>query len=622
MTADRDMGYPISRDRLSLAFTGLDGGGGELTWGQRFVWDILRSLAPANHYINIRFRVHLPPEATRERVLGALSALVRRHDGLRTRFPVGPDGEPRQQCDPAGDLPVEICQTDPGGVRSLAEAEEERLWGVPFDHEIEWPLRVSIVVAGARPRQIVFVFSHLAVDAWGGWVFRREFLDLLRGTDLRGDDVRGTGAPGGDGDPRAEQAGPVPAGWQPRGRARFEASPAGRKVNDRSLAYWRRTLETAPQTAFPVLPQAPETPRFPGVGIHSVALAAAAQAVAARHRVGPAAVVLAALSTIIGIRTGTDRVPLMLATGNRFTPADTAAVGTLYQSVPVLTRLEPESLAGTIRNASAASTTAFLRGQCDPRDVARLVDTVRAERGVDIDLSSTVNVVPEPGSAGRPPADPDVTTLRELVADTQVSDLEGRENERLTLYVHVKSLRSRAVIELFCDSRYLSSDAARTALAGLELVLIEMLATGDLSTDRVAELVGIAPLPRPPRCAVVDGCQVDVDAVEGLLGELPATVVTRVFVVGPKDGPARLVAYVVAAEPMTPERLHAALVSRLDGRLTMAPQWYVICRGAPARPESPAEWERQVVLGQGSGRAGDQHTEPEAMPSIVPDRGV
>lgn len=558
----------------------MTGGGDELTWGQRFVWDILRSLAPANHYLNIRFRVHLPPDATRERVLGALHTLVRRHEALRTRFPVGPDGEPRQLCDPVGDLPVEQRETDPGHVRRVAEQEEERLWRRPFRNQDEWPLRVSVIATGGRPRQVVFVFSHLAVDAWACSVLRGEFLALLR-------------------DAGAE---PGLAGCQPRARAAFESSAAGRRVNDLSLAYWRRVLETAPQTAFPTVRTAGETPLFPGVGVHSVALAAAAQAVAARHRVGPAAVLLATLATIIGVRTGTRTVPLILAAANRFSPQDAASVGSFYQAAPALIRVDPGSLAATVRQAHQTSTRAYLRGQSDPRDVARLLETVKARRGVSLDLSTTVNVVPEPGAPALPPPVPEVARLREMTASTLVSDLDGRDSEQLKLYVHVKALRSRAVIELFCDSRLLTAADARKILTGLELVLIEMLEAGDVGADRVAEVTGIAPLPRPPGCAVVDNCWIDVQAVRRLLDDLPEIDTARVFAVEPEDGPARLVAYAVAARATTPERLHAALVSRLDRHLTMAPHWYVLCRTAAGRPDSRADWERQPVLVQGSGR--------------------
>lgn len=574
-----------SRERASLRFDGLDQGSGELTWGQRFVWDILESLAPANHYLNIRFRVHLPGGATRERVLAALHTLVRRHEALRSRFAVGPDGEPRQRCDPAGELAVEFVETDPGQVRRLAEADEQRLWGEPFQHERQWPLRVSVIAAGGRLRQVVFVCSHLAADAWGCAVLRKEFLALLRD----------------------EGAQPAGAGWQPRGRAAWEASPSGRGAHERSLAYWRRVLATAPQTAFPVLPEPSQTPRFPGVGLHSVALSAAARALAARLRVGPAAVVLGVLSTVIGIRTSTEAVPLCLATGNRFTPADLASVGTFYQSALAVIRLDPASLAGTIRHAHRAATAAYLRGAGDPREIARLVAAVQTRRGVGIDLSSTVNVVPEPGIPATLPTTQDVAELRRLTAQTQVSDLAGRDREQLKLYLHVKSLHSRAIIELFCDSRFLSTADARRLLAGLEQVLVELLDAGDLPIDRVAGVVGIAPLARPAGSTLVDGCWVDLARVQEGLAGLPGTAASQVFVDDRGEAPARLVGYVAASpgEPVTPERLHTGLMSRLDGHLTMTPQWYVVCGSAPVRRDSRAQWQQQPVLAQGSGRGGE-----------------
>lgn len=567
------------RELLPLEFTGLDGGSADLTWGQRFVWDILESLAPDNHYISLRLRVYLPTDATRERVLGALHALVRRHEILRTRFPLGPDGEPRQSCDGEGTLQVEFTETVPGRVRRLAEQGEDRLWREPFAHGSQWPLKVAVVAADGRPRQVVFVFSHLAVDAWGLTVLRADFLELLRG--------------GG--------AEPAQSGWQSRARAEFEGSAQARKANDAAAAYWRRMLETSPQTAFPNLPGAGETPLFPGVGLQSVALPAAAQAVATRHRVSPSAALLGALAAIIAVRTETDLVPLVLAAGNRFSRADNASVGTFYQTGPSLIPVDAGSLARTVRAAHQASALAYLRCQVDPRDVGRLLEATNTRRGVSLGLLSTVNVAPETGAGGQQPA-LSPAELRELTASTVVTDLEGREKEQLKLYFHVKALRSRAIIELFCDSRCLDTPSARKLLAGLEIVLIELFEAGDLTLDRVAELVGIEPLATPEHGAVIDNCRIDVDAVRAMLAGLPQTACCGVFVEHADGVPSRLVAYLTAEQPTTPEVLHTALLSRLDGNLTMTPHHYVVCADAPDRPESRAGWQRQTVVVQGSGR--------------------
>ena len=593
------------RERITLRFAGLDGGYAELTWGQRFVWDILRALAPDNHYISIRLRVHLPTDATRESVLAALHTVVSEYEVLRTRFRAGPDGEPRQQCDRDGELAVSVCDTAPGRVRALADEEEERLWHEPFRGEHEWPLRVSVVGAGGRPRQAVFVFSHLAVDAWGCGVLRARFLDLLR-----------TGATGG-----TSGTEPAPAGWQPRARAEFERSEPARAANDVAVGYWRRILDTAPQTAFPVLPEAGQSPLFPGVSLHSVALAAAVRAVATRLRVGPAAVLLGAVASVIGLRTGTDTVPLLLAAGNRATAPDAASVSTSYQVAPALFQLDAGSLVGTIRAAHRASTSAYLRGDSDPRDIAQLVDAVNARRGIHLDLGSTVNVVPEPGF-GAPSTPPDTAELRRLTASTRVSDLEGREREQLKIYVHAKSLRSRAIIEMFCDSRYLDQAAARRILTGLELVLIEVLEAGDVDGGRVAELIGIEPMAAPKDSVLIDHCRIDPAAVRALLAGLPGTAAAGVFTSDPADGPVRMVAYVAADRPTTPEAVHDALVRALDGALTMAPHHYVVCQDAPDRPESRGEWERRPVLAQGGGRAGGPPADPRPTPPIHANRGA
>lgn len=592
-----------ARNRYSLEFADLDGGVGELTWGQRFVWDILKALTPANHYINVRLRVHLPTTATVDGVLDALRILVREQEILRTRFSVGEDGEPRQHCDGAGTLRVTVCRTGPGGVRALADEEEERLWHKPFQLD-EWPLRVSVVVADDRPRQAVFVFSHLAVDAWGCGVFRARFLDLLRSSG-------GTAS--------AAAPAPAPAGWQSRARAEFERTAPALEANARSLAHWRRFLDTAPQTAFPVAPEPGESPLFPGVGLHSVALAAAVQALAARLRVGPAAVLLGTVCAVIGVRSGTGSVPLLLAAGNRFTAADAASVGTFYQAAPALIPLTAGSLTDTIRTADKLSKLAYLRGQADPRDVARLLEDANKRRGVAIDLASIVNVVPEPPiSTAAAPAPASVPELRKLTAATRLSDLEGRDSEQLKLYLHAKALRSRAVIELFCDSRHLDSAMARNVLSGLELVLIEAIDSGDVDFDRIAEIVGITTAARPRNSVLLDNCWVDPEAVRRLLLDLPGTTAAQVFVTGAEpeaeaepdggsdggsDGNrAELVAYVVTDEPTTPEQLHDALFRGLDGNLTMAPHRYVVCRQAPDRPESRAAWERQALARPAGGR--------------------
>lgn len=66
-----------------------------------------------------------------------------------------------------------------------------------------------------------------------------------------------------------------------------------------------------------------------------------------------------------------------------------------------------------------------------------------------------------------------------------------------------------------------------------------------------------------------------------LLAGLPQVSAAQVVVETTEGGRAELVAYVVAAPSTTPEQLHTAVLSRLDGHLTMAPHRYVLGRTLP-----------------------------------------
>jgi hypothetical protein len=573
-----------SKYQVSLTFSGATEGVGELTWGQRFVWGILQSLAPANHYVNLFFPTELDGNTSVGRVISALQTLVCRHESLRTRYRVGADGEPLQQVHGNGTLSLDVCEAEPGHERDLVEQEADMLWRMPFDDEGEWPLRVCVITVDGRPRHVVFVISHLAMDGWGFQVFHDEFRALLA---LAGSDNAATSA--------------APA-WQPRARAKFESTPMGRRCSERSLGYWRTTLQAAPQTAFPALPEAGETPQFPGFVIDSTALAAAAHMVAARHQVSAATVVLAAAATIIGVRSGTDAVPLMLAASNRLSEEDRVSVGTAYHVAPVVLRIDAGSLAETIRQTHRSSMLAYARAQCDSRDAGRLLDSVNHDRGVAIELSTTVNIVP----ATSPPALPadgfGRAELARMAEATRVLPREGRENENIKVYLHVQDLSSQAVVELFCDSRYLSSGYAHKVLVGLERTLVEMAVAGDVDVSRITELTGVVPLKRSDDFIFVDNCWIDLAKVQELVLGLPDHVASNVFLVTSADGRTELAAFVVTRQPATPQTLHADLMTRLTLGVTMTPHRYVICQAAPDRPDDRAAWERQRVLAEGTGR--------------------
>jgi amino acid adenylation domain-containing protein/non-ribosomal peptide synthase protein (TIGR01720 family) len=150
-----------------------------LSYAQHRLW-VVQQMDPASVAYNqphaLRLRGALDVE-----VLGrALTALVRRHETLRTVFPAV-DGAPVQRVLPAG--PVEPAVTD---LRALPEAEREaqaaRLArdeaARPFDLATGPLLRVSVLRMGDADTTVLFTTHHIVSDGWSRDVLVRELSEL------------------------------------------------------------------------------------------------------------------------------------------------------------------------------------------------------------------------------------------------------------------------------------------------------------------------------------------------------------------------------------------------------------------------------------------------------------
>jgi len=117
----------------------------------------------------------------------SLSAIMRRHEALRTIFAVI-DGQPVQVIAPAQALPLPLIdlQALPEAgreamARRLASEEAQR----PFDLERGPLLRASLLRLGAAEHMLLLNIHHIASDGWSGVVFMRE-LSILYAARLAG----------------------------------------------------------------------------------------------------------------------------------------------------------------------------------------------------------------------------------------------------------------------------------------------------------------------------------------------------------------------------------------------------------------------------------------------------
>ena len=140
--------------------------------GIYFMHTLAADISLYNVPVALRVRGPLDPVALQ----GAVDALARRHQALRTTFEdVG--GEPVQVIHPAAEAPavtVHWPDLPPRGL-AAASAEAGRAASAPFDLR-DGPLwRVDVVAVGPDEHAVMFAFHHIIIDEVSATVLARDF---------------------------------------------------------------------------------------------------------------------------------------------------------------------------------------------------------------------------------------------------------------------------------------------------------------------------------------------------------------------------------------------------------------------------------------------------------------
>ena len=200
-----------------------------LSFSQQRLW-FLDRMEPGSAAYNLPFAVRLRGALDADALERALTALVARHEALRTRFPDA-DGEPRQAIDPPSPVPLPRVDLAPwpadereAEARRLAHDEALR----PFDLAAGPLLRATLLRLADDDHVVLFTLHHVVFDGWSVGVLSRE-LSALYAAEVSGRDAA---------------LPPLPvqyadyAVWQ---RERLEGDGL-----DAQLAYWRGRLADAP----------------------------------------------------------------------------------------------------------------------------------------------------------------------------------------------------------------------------------------------------------------------------------------------------------------------------------------------------------------------------------------
>ena len=287
-----------------------------LSFAQERMWFVDRMEAGGSAY-HMPLFARLEGELDADALRRALDELARRHESLRTSFPLV-DGVPVQRVSPPA--PVDLLVHDYAGLREDERDDEAgRLVReharIPFTLETGPLFRADLARLGERDHLLLLTLHHVIADGWSLDVLWRE-LAALYGAFSRGE-------PSPIPEPRV-QYGDFSA-WQ---RAWLKG-----EVLERQLAYWRRALAGAP----PLLKLPADRPR-PAVQTHHAAMEAgllprqAADAVlglARREGATLFMVLLAALDVVLSRQSGQGEVVVGTPIAGR-TRAETEGVVGLF----------------------------------------------------------------------------------------------------------------------------------------------------------------------------------------------------------------------------------------------------------------------------------------------------
>ncbi|MFF9405990.1 condensation domain-containing protein [Streptomyces anandii] len=247
----------------------------------------------------------------------ALRTLTVRHSILRTRYPIGPEGEPiAVVSDPE---PVDLpCRDAEGDVWELLD----RAAAAPFDLEVDAPIRPVLLKVSDDEHYLHVTLHHIVTDAWSTNILLQE-LTTAYTAHIRGERPRL---------PELTAQYRDHAHWQ-----RTQAEPFARQ-----LAYWQETLDGVPRDlGLPTDRPRPteHRPLVPGRCITTAIPADPALQLTRRTGTTLFMVLLAAYSSVLGRRAGRQDVVVGTPVASRPDPAVDPLIGCFINTLAMRTDL-------------------------------------------------------------------------------------------------------------------------------------------------------------------------------------------------------------------------------------------------------------------------------------------
>ncbi|MFF7725018.1 MupA/Atu3671 family FMN-dependent luciferase-like monooxygenase [Streptomyces sp. NPDC008001] len=260
---------------------------------------------PLPQVFNVAMRLTLTGDLDVPALRTALTRLVARHDGLRTRIVRDGDGWQQEilRARPVG-LPVEDLTGLPEGERADAvERISAAAAEAPFDLATGAGPALRLLRSGERTWVLLFVLHHAVCDGWAVSLVLKE-LAALYGAAAKG-----------------LPDGLAPDPYQPGAYAHWQREHADPATDERKLAFWRRELDGVPfGVDLPLDRPRPAEPSGRG-GVVMFTVPAAVRAdverLARRRGTTPYVVTVAALGRLMARKSGQSDVVFSISYANR-----------------------------------------------------------------------------------------------------------------------------------------------------------------------------------------------------------------------------------------------------------------------------------------------------------------
>lgn len=316
--------------------------------GQEGLW-LTHQLDPDSPAYNVVLAVRLRDRVDTGLLQRALTALVERHELLRSRFPAGEDG-PDRVTGPADAVRLDVREVPGAGDEELFRLAR-RAGEEPFRLASEGAFRAVLLRRAEDDAVLVTVTHHIVSDATSQWLLVRDLFAAYEGT-------------------AAEPGEPIDWDQHVLDEKEFIASPRGR----RAAEHWRRVCAGLGPAELPTDRPRPEQRTLNGATVELDVpedTAARLFEAAAGRAVTPFAWLLGMFQTALHRLGAGDGFLIGCPATTRFTPRSRQAVGYYVNALPMAARF---TAATTLFTAVQEAQTQLRSGLAHARLPVELID--------------------------------------------------------------------------------------------------------------------------------------------------------------------------------------------------------------------------------------------------------